>query len=164
MLPPLSPRWFPFKRGHLAALTTAVALALVCTAAAEPIAPERVRVVDGETIQIDGRGPHIRLVGFNAPESQPADALCARELALGRAASARLPAIVSSGDLDLKTVACACRPGTEGTRACNWGRACGELRAGGRNVGDVLVNEGLAVPFRCGKTSCPQLPRPWCSS
>ena len=26
----------------------------------------------------------------------------------------------------------------------------------------ALIGEGLAVPFKCGTTSCPPTPRPWC--
>lgn len=54
-------------------------------------------------------------------------------------------------------------PGTEGTSLCNYGRSCGTLRAGGRDVGSILKDEGLAVAFVCGRTSCPPTPRPWCS-
>jgi hypothetical protein len=46
--------------------------------------------------------------------------------------------------------------------ACNHGRACGTLRSNGRDVGAILIAEGLAVPFVCGATSCPKTPRPWC--
>ena len=36
------------------------------------------------------------------------------------------------GGLQLRPVRCSCRPGTEGTSLCNYGRACGELRSHGR--------------------------------
>lgn len=32
----------------------------------------------------------------------------------------------------------------------------------GRDVGDILIAEGLAVPFVCGPTRCPKKPHPWC--
>jgi len=38
------------------------------------------------------------------------------------------------------------------------GSAHCELRVGGEDVGDILNNEGLAVPFACGWTSCPKSP------
>ena len=42
-----------------------LALALLAThAIAEPIAPSSVRVIDGDTIAVDGRKANIRLVGF----------------------------------------------------------------------------------------------------
>ncbi len=47
-----------------------LALALVPgLAAAEPIAPGRVYVVDGDTIRLDGERRSVRLVGLNAPET-----------------------------------------------------------------------------------------------
>jgi hypothetical protein len=69
---------------------------------------------------------------------------------------------VRGGDLDFTFVACSCPTGTQGTLLCNYGRACGVLRAGGRDVGEILIAEGLAVPFVCGATRCPPTPRPWC--
>ena len=47
-----------------------------------------------------------------------------------------------------------CRQGTAGTMACNWVRRCVTLKVDGRDVGDILIAEHLAVPFICGKTSC----------
>jgi hypothetical protein len=64
--------------------------------------------------------------------------------------------------LDFVFVACACSPDTEGTPACNYGRRCGTLKAAGRDVGEILIEDKLAVPFVCGKTHCPKTPRPWC--
>jgi endonuclease YncB( thermonuclease family) len=117
-----------------------------------------VRVVDGDTIDLDGH--RVRLVGFNAPETwTPA---CAAEAKAGNRAKARLRDLVASEPLSYRRVACSCVPGAEGTQACNYGRACGSLFAGGRDVGDILVSERLAVPYRCGRTGCPPVPRPWC--
>jgi hypothetical protein len=64
-------------------------------------------------------------------------------------------------DPRLTRVVCACRPGLEGTQNCNFGRLCGSLSIGGRDVGSILIGEGLAHPYVCGTTSCPQR-RPWC--
>ena len=66
-----------------------------------------------------------------------------------------------SADIDLQVVECSCRPGTEGTHACNFGRACGYLTIDGRDVGDVLIAENLAHPYVCGRYSCPRR-KPWC--
>jgi hypothetical protein len=105
-------------------------------------------------------GQRVRLVGFNTPEK--IEPQCDIERSLGIAASERLERLVDGGDLDFASVRCACWPFTDGTDACNFGRACGTLRAGGRDVGAILIDEGLAVPFACGLTSCPPTPRPWC--
>jgi endonuclease YncB( thermonuclease family) len=81
---------------------------------------------------------------------------------LGDKATRRLRELVHSGELDLTYVACSCPPGTAGTPACNYGRACGVLKVGGRDVGAILIAEGLAVTLKCGATNCPRTPRPWC--
>ena len=118
-------------------------------------------ITDGDTVKIYGASAGTRLVGFNTPETYRPR--CDRELALGQQATARLKDLVRSADqAELRLVACACPPGTQGTRACNFGRSCGVLRVDGRNVGDILIGEGLAARFQCGSTSCPRMPRPWC--
>lgn len=118
-------------------------------------------ITDGDTVQLYGARKGTRLVGFNTPETYKPE--CNRELALGKQATARLTDLVRSSDrVELRLVACACPPGTQGTNACNYGRSCGTLTVDGRDVGDILIAEGLAARFRCGRTSCPPLPRPWC--
>jgi endonuclease YncB( thermonuclease family) len=112
--------------------------------------------VDGDTIR--ARGRIIRLVGFDARES---DDRCTNERELAGQATARLLDLVAKGGLDLRLVRCACPPGTEGMRECNFGRACGTLTAHGRDVGATLVAEGLVRPYICGATSCPRR-QPWC--
>lgn len=118
-------------------------------------------ITDGDTVHLYGARKGTRLVGFNTPETYKPQ--CNRELALGQQATARLKNLVrSASQVELRLVACACPPGTQGTNNCNYGRSCGILRVDGRDVGDVLIREGLAVGFNCGRTSCPPLPRPWC--
>jgi endonuclease YncB( thermonuclease family) len=116
-------------------------------------------ITDGDTIKM-GDGTRVRLVGFNTPEKF--EPLCERERALGVKASIRLVELVSSGKSTVTRVPCSCKPGTEGTNKCNFGRSCGILRVDGRDVGQTLISEGLAVPFVCGATGCPPTPRPWC--
>ena len=125
-----------------------------------PISKYQFAVTDGDTIRVNGARKGMRLVGFNAPETiNPG---CNRERDLGDRATARLKELVATSDLQLERIPCSCEPGTEGTEACNYGRSCGTLRANGRDVGEILISEGLAVPFVCGATSCPPTPRPWC--
>jgi endonuclease YncB( thermonuclease family) len=127
---------------------------------AAPIEPNDIRVIDGDTIRVNHQQPNVRLVGFNAPETQRAQ--CEPERELGAKATRRVRDLVREGNLDFEFIACACPPGTEGTQACNYGRRCGTLKVNGRDVGTILIAEGLAVPFQCGATSCPRTPRPWC--
>jgi endonuclease YncB( thermonuclease family) len=116
-------------------------------------------VTDGDTIKMDD-GTRVRLVGFNTPEKF--EPRCENERVLGIRASKRLVEIVSSGKPAVTKVACSCKPGTEGTDRCNYGRSCGILEVDGRDVGQTLIAEGLAVPFTCGPSGCPPTPRPWC--
>lgn len=131
------------------------------TSSAQPSSSsQRFTVTDGDTIRM-ADGTSVRLVGFNTPEKF--EPMCAREAELGNRASERLRHLVASGASTVTKVACACAPGTEGTDRCNFGRSCGILRVDGKDVGQTLISEGLAVSFQCGKTQCPRLPRPWCS-
>jgi hypothetical protein len=117
-----------------------------------------ISVIDGDTIRSGG---HVyRLVGFDTPEVG-SNARCDHERQLADNASRRLRDLVTAGDLNLTRVPCACRPGTEGTSSCNHGRLCATLTARGRDVGVILMGEGLAQTYICNAMSCP--PRPsWC--
>jgi endonuclease YncB( thermonuclease family) len=117
-----------------------------------------IEVIDGDTVRFNGTA--YRLVGFDTPERGD-KARCEDERRRAEVATTRLRALVTSGDAHLTPVACACRPGQEGTRNCNYGRLCGSLSIGGRDVGAILIGEGLAHSYVCGATTCPQR-RPWC--
>ncbi len=117
-----------------------------------------IEVIDGYTVRFDCAA--YRLVGFETPERGD-KARCDDERRRAEEATKRLRALIASGDAQLTRVACACRPGQEGTRNCNYGRLCGSVSIGGRDVGAILIGQGLAHPYICGATSCPQR-RPWC--
>jgi endonuclease YncB( thermonuclease family) len=137
---------------------SALALAFVASMAnASPLDPAQVEVVDGDTIRIAGET--FRLVGFDAPETYRAR--CSSERDLGNRATFRLRQLVAGGGLDLERIKCSCPTGTEGTRRCNYGRSCGTLRARERDVGRILIAEGLARAYLCGRTSCPSR-ESWC--
>lgn len=117
-------------------------------------------ITDGDTIRLSN-GTRVRLVGFNTPEKF--EPMCADEAKLGNRASERLRELVGqAASTNVRLVACSCKPGTQGTKKCNYGRSCGKLEVDGRDVGQILISEGLAVPFVCGATGCPPTPRPWC--
>jgi hypothetical protein len=118
-----------------------------------------IQVVDGDTVRSGGE--IYRLVGFNTPESG-FHARCGRERALASEATARLRELVDESDVELSLAACACAPGTEGTDACNYGRLCGRLKADGRDVGPILIAEGLAETYTCWATACPRR-KDWCA-
>jgi endonuclease YncB( thermonuclease family) len=122
------------------------------------IQPSNILIIDGDTIRISGQT--YRLVGFDTPE-RGSQAKCNAERELAARATRRLREIVARGDLRFNRVACACPPGSEGTRRCNYGRLCGTLTAAGRDVGTILIGEGLARRYICSGTHCP--PRQnWC--
>lgn len=120
-----------------------------------------ISVIDGDTVSIKGERANVRLVGFNTPETRsPA---CPAELEVGRLATSRLRELVRGASyIEFRRVACACRPGTEGTKRCNYGRQCGSIIVDKTNVGRTLISERLAVPYQCGRTSCPPRPGNWC--
>lgn len=157
--------WLCYRHNNVISVVTAfLALFLLAILSlptiAEPIDPGDIRVIDGDTIRVYHERPDVRLVGFNAPETRRA--ACDAEAELGARATRRLRDLVRAGNLDFTYVKCSCPPGTEGTFICNYGRECGTLKSGGRDVGTILIEEGLAVPFVCGATRCPKTPRPWC--
>jgi endonuclease YncB( thermonuclease family) len=117
-----------------------------------------ITVVDGDTVRANGQT--YRLVGFDTPEAG-ALARCERERKLADAASSRLRQLVANGQPALERVACSCPPGTEGTQQCNYGRLCARLLADGRDVGGILISEGLARPYVCGPSGCPRR-QSWC--
>jgi endonuclease YncB( thermonuclease family) len=117
-----------------------------------------ISVIDGDTIRSNRQV--YRLVGFDTPEFG-SRARCERERTLADAATNRLRQLVANGQTALEPVPCSCPPGTEGTRECNHGRLCARLRAEGRDVGTILINEGLARPYVCGQTGCPRR-QSWC--
>lgn len=120
-----------------------------------------IRVIDGDTIAITGERANTRLIGFNTPKVR--SAACDAEQALGRRATSRLGELINSANsLQFERLACACRPGTQGTKSCNYGRGCGTLRVDGNDVGRLLIAEGLAVRYICGSTRCPPRPGNWC--
>ena len=85
----------------LALALAAIALAgFPGPANAEPIEAERIHVLDGDTIRVDGLQPDVRLVGFNAPETIRAQ--CEPERLLGEVAARRLRKLVAGGGLDLR--------------------------------------------------------------
>nr|WP_246799165.1 thermonuclease family protein [Rhizobium leguminosarum] len=152
-----------FTRGTPTTVESAeTSLSAVTGTQLNPKGPGKARftITDGDTIRLNDGTP-VRLVGFNTPEKF--EPRCSAEAALGNRASARLKELVAGArTTEVALVQCACKPGTEGTKKCNYGRSCGTLSVDGRDVGQTLIAEGLAVSFVCGATRCPPTPRPWC--
>ncbi|HEX4848753.1 MAG TPA: thermonuclease family protein, partial [Novosphingobium sp.] len=92
-------------------------------------------VVDGDTFWIAGE--KVRLADINAPETHQAG--CAAERELGVRATRRLIALLNAGPFTLEI---------EGRGTDRYGRALRVARRGGSSIGQQLVREGLAEPWR----------------
>lgn len=88
-------------------------------------------VVDGDTIWLNG--VNLRLESYDTPE--PHNQICggANEVALAHKASARLLQLLNSNAFNVET-----------SGQDRYGRTLATLRIGGRDVGDILIGEGLA--------------------
>jgi endonuclease YncB( thermonuclease family) len=130
---------------NLTALSLALALSCIVTAAsAEPIQPDAIGIVDGDTITVRGLFRQVRLLGFDTPETGW-EARCAAERTLADKATQRLRQLVAGGGLDLTIVPCKCWQ-QYGMFGCNVGRYCGFLKSKGRDVAALMIGEGLARP------------------
>lgn len=89
-------------------------------------------IVDGDTLWLDGE--NLRMQGYDTPE--PYTAICggAAEVALARRASARFRELLNANAFTIVT------GGLDNTGA----RTLATIRIGGRDVGDILIEEGLA--------------------
>lgn len=107
----------------------------------------RAVIVDGDTIAVGTE--RVRIMNIDAPESyQPH---CERELVAGLKAKERLAALVRSGPLAIV------RSGEDRYR-----RTLARITASGRDVGETLVREGLALPWRDGAAAKENRIRHWC--
>ena len=99
-------------------------------------------VVDGDTIWY--RGTKIRITGIDTPEThQPK---CAAEAKLGAAATRRMLQLVNAGPFTLQSI---------NRDEDRFGRKLRILTRGGKSLGDILVEEGLARYYKGGRRS-------WC--
>lgn len=99
------------------------------------------------------------MIGYDTPEIKTRRRVVgADEKAVATIAMERFIELLHSGPLDLKEVRCSCPEKTIGTRWCNGGRKCGLLTLNGKNIGDTLIAEELALPYVCGKSKCPPMP------
>lgn len=107
------------------------------------------RVVDGDTIELDGE--IVRIANIDAPEIR--HARCDAERRLGRVAKAELDKILNRGTIALQ------RGDPEsGRKTDKYGRTLGIVLVAGRDAGDELVARELARPWTgkrqgwCGPT------------
>lgn len=92
-------------------------------------------VVDGDTFRM--AGDKIRIADIDTPETHPAR--CPEEARLGAAATQRLQALLNSGAVTLHPI---------DRDTDRYGRKLRRVAVDGRGVGDTLIAEGLARPYR----------------
>ncbi|MES0827954.1 thermonuclease family protein [Ruegeria sp. SCP11] len=131
-------------------LSAALALLFITAAWIEPttqtktLSASEVIAVDGDTI--DHGDDRYRLVGFDAPETFRAQ--CEAERVLGLRAKDRLTKIIqTNGYVELEIE----------PKLDKYGRFLAIARAGGKQVGSILISEGLARRYSGGKRQS------WCS-
>jgi endonuclease YncB( thermonuclease family) len=121
-------------------LTAALSILGVSTASAQTTSP-LIRVVDGDTWAVFG-GETIRELGIDAPESRYLFGrelwACDAEKALGDQAKARLEELLLDGPIRIET---------NGDRDRYDRLLARAVLPDGRYAGDVLIEEGLAVPW-----------------
>jgi micrococcal nuclease len=115
--------------------------------AAETFDGRRAIVIDGDTIGSERE--RIRLLNIDAPESFRSRR--ERELVMGLKAKERLAALARSGRLDVE------RHGRD-----RYGRTLARVYADGRDLGQILIQEGLALPWQDGPAARASRLRHWC--
>lgn len=111
------------------------------------IAQERIYALDGDTIAV-GR-ERIRVVGLDAPETF--DARCPAEKSLGDKATAAMRQMVAKGVRIERT----------GNKD-RYRRTLARVYFQGRDVADIMVARGLAMPYDCPRGRCPRR-IDWCA-
>lgn len=142
------------RAGAAALLFVAAALLLILVnpTAAEPTAADgdqraHWRVIDGDTFEDLGSGDRYRLENIDTPETGPR-AQCRAERDLGDRATARARAFIAgAGRLDVR------RTG----RIDRYDRIIAFVRIDGRDLGELMIAEGLARPWRGRR-------EPWCDA
>lgn len=101
---------------------------------------------DGDTCTayLGGRREDVRLDGFDTPEIN-GNARCAREHHLGLQARDRLLAMIGAA-----RERSFCHRSHEDYKRDRYGRVLAKLELDGRDVGPLMIEQGLAVPFPLG--------------
>lgn len=107
----------------------------------------RVQVIDGDTIQDLRTQTTYRIVNIDTPEAGR-NARCAAERRLAARATARTRALISAAhEVSTEPVG----------RIDTYGRTIARVLIDGRDLGEALIAEGLARPWRGRR-------QPWCAS
>ena len=116
-----------------------------------PAHAANVNIIDGDTLSIDGT--RIRIVEIDTPETHKSR--CENELVLGLKAKERLRALVDQGPVHHEAV-----------DLDRYGRTLArvyiDLDNGPVDIGETLLNEGFALPYRPGPQDELRRLQVWC--
>jgi endonuclease YncB( thermonuclease family) len=98
----------------------------------QPNTSDKTCIVDGDTLWLNG--VNLRLRDFDTPESRTNVCGSFREIDLARKATLRLQELLNSSQWTIETF------GIDGTG----NRRLATIEIGGQDVGDILIEEGLA--------------------
>lgn len=138
------------------AILLAIALVAPLQARAEVIDGNRIVIIDGDTVALPcavparGCAEKIRFIDIDAPESFRPH--CDHERAVGLLAKARVAELLRGATVYVE------RSG----RKDRYGRTLANLTTADGDVGQVLLREGLAVPYRPGKVEKAGRIAHWC--
>lgn len=114
---------------------------------ARPRATPHLRVIDGDTVEDMGADITYRLVNIDTPETGPR-ARCAAERTLGDRATRQARTLISAADtVELRPTG----------RIDRYGRTIAFVLIDGRDLGETLIADGLARPWRGRR-------EPWCDA
>lgn len=144
---PVLARLFPGRRVAVIAksflLAAGLALGFCRPAAAECLPAELVRVVDGDTfvLRLGETDEKVRALGYDTPELH---ARCPEEATMAAAATQWAALLLESADT---VEACPLRGG----RRDRYGRLLASVLVDGRDLGDLLIRQGLARAYAGGR-------------
>jgi endonuclease YncB( thermonuclease family) len=114
----------------------------------ETVDARKVYVIDGDTVAIARE--RIRVLGIDAPETR--EARCERERVAGYQTKARVVDLLRFGrSIDIH------RQGHD-----EYGRTLARIIVDGRDLGEQLVREKLALPYRSGAEARAERMARWC--
>ncbi len=116
---------------------------------AETVDGRRIILIDGDTVDVQGE--RIRILNIDAPESFRSR--CEAELKLALRTKERLGQLLRSGPVEID------RHGQDRYR-----RTLARLSVRQGDVGNILVSEGLALPWKDGRHAKEQRLQVWCGA
>jgi micrococcal nuclease len=128
-------------------LVVLLSIALVELSSGETMDGRRAVIIDDDTVVFGSE--RVRILNIDTPETRGSH--CERELVAGLKAKERLAEILRAGPMEVE------REGKDRYR-----RTLTRLSVNGRDVGALLIREGLALPWQDGAEAKETRRRHWC--